>query len=88
MRAKIVSCEAQPDNQALVTKNLLFIAKNGVGKLWMKARKRLGLFLTGLHNGDVHGVIRIAGPYEGIPISLAVIWELAGRFGNRDIQSS
>lgn len=63
MRTKIVSREAQPDNQALVTKDLLFIAKNGVCKLRMKARKRLGFFLAGLHNGDVHSVIRIAGPY-------------------------
>lgn len=63
MRAKIVSREAQPDNQALVTKNLLLIAKNRIGKLRMKARQRLGFFLAGLHNGDVHGVIRIAGPY-------------------------
>lgn len=63
MRAKIVSREAQPDNQALITEDLLFIAKYGVCKLRMKARKRLGLLLAGLHKRDVDGVIGIAGPY-------------------------
>lgn len=64
MRAEVVSCESQPDNQTHVTKNALFIAKNGICELRVKAGQCLGLFQVRLDYRDMDGVIGVAGPYS------------------------
>lgn len=54
--------EPQPYNQALVTKDALFITKDGICELWMEGGDRRGLFFARLHYGKLHGVIGVAGP--------------------------
>ena len=71
----------QPDNQPPVTEDLLFIAKDRVCKLRVKACERLGLFLVGLNYREMDSVIGVTGPYRGgIPISSSIIKQKKGAF--------
>lgn len=92
MRAEVVSCESQPDNQTHVTKNALFIAKNGICELRVKAGQCLGLFQVRLDYRDMDGVIGVAGPYSRHSNQLgSSLWrsgERKRKEGGEDLQSS
>lgn len=54
--------KAQSDDQPLVAKDLLFIAKDRVGKLRMEGRKGVGFGLARLHDSDVDRIVGVTGP--------------------------
>lgn len=54
--------KSQTNDQALVAKDLLFIAEDWIGKLRMEGRKSIGFGLARLQDGDVDCIIGIAGP--------------------------
>jgi hypothetical protein len=62
MRAEIMGSKAQTDDQAFVSKNLLFISKNGVGELRVKGRESFRLRLARLHDRDLKRIVGIARP--------------------------
>lgn len=62
MRAQVMGCKSQTDNQPSVAENLLLVAKDRIGKLRVKARKRLWLGFARLNDGDVNGVVGVASP--------------------------
>jgi hypothetical protein len=62
MRAHIMGCKAQADNQTPVAEDLFLITKDGVRELGMERRERLGLFVARLDNGDVNRIIGVARP--------------------------
>lgn len=64
VRPEVMSGKAQADNQALVSENLLFISKNGVGELRVKGRESFWLRLARLHYCDLKRIVRIARPWN------------------------
>jgi len=66
MRAEIVGGEAQSNDQALVSKNLFIITKDGIGELRVESRQRLGFRIARLHDRDMERIIGVARPWEVI----------------------
>lgn len=64
VRPEVMSGKAQADNQALVSKNLLFISKNGVGELRVKGRESFWLRLARLHYRDLKRIVRVTRPWN------------------------
>lgn len=62
MRAEIMGGKAQADNQALVSKNLLFVSENGVGKLGVEGCESFRLRVTRLYNRDLKCIVGVACP--------------------------
>lgn len=62
VRAQVMGGKSQTDNQPSVAENLLLITENRIGKLRMKAGQGLWFFFVRLNDGDMHGVVGVAGP--------------------------
>ena len=59
---EIMGRETQLDDQTLVPEYRLVIAEDGVREFRLEGGDALQFAITGLHNGDIDGVVRPAGP--------------------------
>lgn len=64
MRPEVMSGKAQPDNQALVSEDLLFISENGVGELRVEGRESFRLRLALLYDRNLERIVRVARPWN------------------------
>jgi hypothetical protein len=62
MGAQVMGRKAQANDQALVAKDALFVAEDGVCELRMKGREGFGFGLAGLYYSDMDSVVGVAGP--------------------------
>lgn len=62
MGAQVMSRKAQANDQALIAKDALFVAENGVCELRMEGRQGFGFGLARLYYGNMDSVVGVAGP--------------------------
>jgi hypothetical protein len=62
MGAQIMSRKPQTNNQASVTEDLLIVAKDRIGELGVKGRKRFRLLLARLNDGNMDRIVGVARP--------------------------
>ena len=62
MRAEVVGCKPQADDQTLITEYLLVIAKDRICELRMEAVDRLDFLFAGLDDRQLNGIVGVASP--------------------------